>query len=536
MRLRIPNRRPARPSSRGVALALAALFALSAAVAEAQGDLAWEFTYDSPAHHEDAPTAVAIDSERHTIVGGTSFSFATGDDFTIVKIDPAGQLLWERHFSRPGAYDTLSELLLTPDDGVIAVGRSQGLVDDVFALLRYDADGTLLWSHTVAYEFSAASSSPPQLALSTNGTIAVGVTDADDFHVFTFDADGTPLWDDLYAEPGNFEALDDLAIDSAGRVYAAGSGGGLLGGVLVKFTATGGIEWVRSTPGDFAFDIGESRVALDGTESPIAVHSLQTSCGPEARAVRFDPAGNLTWETSYPGAALCAQLQFDAIAVSPDGTTWITGSGGHPGLDDFADAVTVRQQGGVVDPALPWDQDDAIDRGRSIALDERGGAAVVVTHLFGASTPNSTLIRYHADGTVDWSELLAPGPGQVNVVMTEVAARAGRVVAVGQSVIGGQNDIIVRAVDSDAPFLRGDCTGDDQIDVGDAIAALSFLFQTGAPSCESACDANDDGLFDISDPIALLSHLFIVGTPLPAPFPACGPEPTPDALTCASGC
>jgi len=85
-------------------------------------------------------------------------------------------------------------------------------------------------------------------------------------------------------------------------------------------------------------------------------------------------------------------------------------------------------------------------------------------------------------------------------------------------------------------FRRGDCNGDSGIDIGDAITVLGILFSGGAPpGCPDACDANDDGGNDIADAIALLASLFGSPTvPLPAPYPACGNDPTPDALGCAS--
>lgn len=83
-------------------------------------------------------------------------------------------------------------------------------------------------------------------------------------------------------------------------------------------------------------------------------------------------------------------------------------------------------------------------------------------------------------------------------------------------------------------FVRGDCNVDGVLDIGDAVSALAFLFVTGEPACDSACDANDDEMFDISDAIFSLSHLFTSGPPPAAPFPDCGSDPTAGALTCSS--
>jgi hypothetical protein len=82
-------------------------------------------------------------------------------------------------------------------------------------------------------------------------------------------------------------------------------------------------------------------------------------------------------------------------------------------------------------------------------------------------------------------------------------------------------------------FLRGDSSGDGNVDISDAMYSLSYLFISGvAPSCQGAADANDDGSINIADPIAILFHLFSNAGPLPMPFQVCGQDPTPDQLGC----
>ena len=83
-------------------------------------------------------------------------------------------------------------------------------------------------------------------------------------------------------------------------------------------------------------------------------------------------------------------------------------------------------------------------------------------------------------------------------------------------------------------FRRGDANADGKLDISDAIFVLAFLFGNGkAPGCADAADANDDGRLDIADTIAVLGYLFTAAVPLPAPFGACGADPTGDALDCA---
>lgn len=122
-------------------------------------------------------------------------------------------------------------------------------------------------------------------------------------------------------------------------------------------------------------------------------------------------------------------------------------------------------------------------------------------------------------------------------------------VLAGQAIllrVGGWNDIegdgelAVSCLPLVANFVRGQCNSDAAFDISDAIFLVNYLFQgAGAPTCEDACDANDDGQLNIADIVSLLTGLF--GQPaMPLPPPnACGPDPTPTAaIDCASfpGC
>ncbi len=84
------------------------------------------------------------------------------------------------------------------------------------------------------------------------------------------------------------------------------------------------------------------------------------------------------------------------------------------------------------------------------------------------------------------------------------------------------------------PFVRGDCNGDASGDIGDAIHSLDVLFGGGFSACDDACDFNDDGSTNIADPIYYLAHLFESAPPPPAPNPACGTDPTIDAIDCTT--
>jgi hypothetical protein len=84
-------------------------------------------------------------------------------------------------------------------------------------------------------------------------------------------------------------------------------------------------------------------------------------------------------------------------------------------------------------------------------------------------------------------------------------------------------------------FLRGDVNIDGNLDISDPVSVLQMLFNGSAVGCDDAADANDDGMLNIADAVAVLSSLFGGTGSLPEPN-VCGPDPTADALECATGC
>ena len=82
-------------------------------------------------------------------------------------------------------------------------------------------------------------------------------------------------------------------------------------------------------------------------------------------------------------------------------------------------------------------------------------------------------------------------------------------------------------------FVRGDVNEDQSIDLGDAMAALGWLFGQGTIPCRDAADVDDSGVIDLADPVRILTYLFESAAPPPPPEMAePAPDPTIDLLDC----
>lgn len=88
-------------------------------------------------------------------------------------------------------------------------------------------------------------------------------------------------------------------------------------------------------------------------------------------------------------------------------------------------------------------------------------------------------------------------------------------------------------IDNRPVFVRGDANMDRRVDKSDAIVLALYVFNMWSnPVCLAALDVDDDTRINLADAIYLLSYLFVAGSPIPAPFPLAGIDPTPPYLPC----
>ncbi|MFN0060482.1 MAG: hypothetical protein ACKVX7_18650 [Planctomycetota bacterium] len=82
-------------------------------------------------------------------------------------------------------------------------------------------------------------------------------------------------------------------------------------------------------------------------------------------------------------------------------------------------------------------------------------------------------------------------------------------------------------------FVRGDANSDGTLDIGDALASLTYVVQGAIlPPCLDAVDYDDSGALDIADAIQTLTYLFSGGSAPAAPYPSCGADAFGDAISC----
>jgi len=188
---------------------------------DASGNLVWQRTWGGP--REDAGTAIAAAPEGGVYVAGVTQSFGSlfGPAAFLLKFTGDGALEWERTWQAPGG-TVLEDMEVSADGTVYLVGNT----DFNRFLAKFTAGGDLVWdrsfmapglmAHTAV--FRGIGTAPD------GGVVAVGSwmpTFDQDVLIVRFSADGTILWTRDWGGDSHEEGIDAV-VGADGTIYVAG--------------------------------------------------------------------------------------------------------------------------------------------------------------------------------------------------------------------------------------------------------------------------------------------------------------------------
>lgn len=226
---------------------------------DAFGELVWQRTFGGSQEDRFRGIAATAD-EGFLLVGAIRSGEAQDADGWLIKLDEAGEQLWERRLRGPGD-DALFNVAAAPDGGVVGVGHLKEVDGTGYDLwvLRVDRSGKLTREHRIDHQlFQAGTAVTP----SSDGHVLVaGVTSDDAFR-------GDDDW--------------ILRIDDSGRVI-----------------------WERRFGGPH---VESARAMVPGREDTYTIIAPTQSRGAESTGLwllEMEGHGRLVWERTYlPGRAL----------------------------------------------------------------------------------------------------------------------------------------------------------------------------------------------------------------------------------------
>ncbi|MCH8275038.1 MAG: SBBP repeat-containing protein [Armatimonadetes bacterium] len=362
----------------------------------AQIGQSWVSRYNWTADRDDVAFAVTVDAAGNVYVTGQSVWhwWLGGTDYATVKYDPAGNELWSRRYS-----------------GTVNARFNNAWNIDVDGAGNVYVTGTSLGDNT-------------------------GL----DIATIKYDTDGVELWVRRYngAENGD-EWAGGQALDGTGNVYVTGrTWGGASGNdvITVKYAPDGTVLWERIYDGPAGRGDAGWGLTVD-VAGNICVVGEARAPNRDVLVLKYDPAGNLLWDSIFNGPGNRIDFGQD-IAADALGNLYVVGVS-HGGGTDF-DYVTLKF---APDGTPLWERRfdgpaSGIDFGRRIVLDGAGNVVVSGSSWDPVTNQDGAIVKYDADGNLMWERRFTGAGGSTDDIALGLGADAlGNVYLTGAVDLGG---------------------------------------------------------------------------------------------------
>lgn len=502
------------------------LLTLVTVPALAHVDTAWVRRYDGEAGADDIAIDVAVGNSDTVYVTGRSYRTLLNRDFATIKYDPDGDSVWVNLYNGPyDGFDDAYDVTVDLYGYVYVTGESAGDAGQMpgdWATLKYKPDGDTVWTR----RWHVADERAYAIAVDGDGNVYVtgGCRETtSDLWTAKYSATGDSLWMTGYDGPE--EQSEDrpahraMVTDDSGYIYVTGQCNGLSGAggepargdyVTVKYRPNGEIAWTKtySGPGDsidFATDI-----ALDGSGNIyVTGYSFGNGTGKDYATIKYRPSGDTAWLRRHNGPG---DGDDAAHAIAVDGSYNVYVTGNHYDPRKRNDYATIKYDSGGTPLWTKTYHAGEDDRANDIVVDGGGNVYVTGTSYSNQTDYDYATIRYNPDGTEAWVERYDGPAGGEDFAEAIALEDSNHIHVTGWSDGGFDYDY---ATINYVQFLCGDASGNGQIDQGDIVYLLNYLYQQGSPPDPiQAGDCNMDGIVDQGDVVYLLNYLYYEG---PAP-------------------
>lgn len=326
---------------------------------DTSGHVEWAKTYGSYWYPERAHDVRETSDGGFILVAGTSgFTSEAQYGLWILKLDPYGDIQWEKVYETPGSDDNLGywgkEFSIEEvEGGYIVAGNAWKSWDQrelELWVLKLDTAGEILWEKTY-YEEAGNSYGNVVRATSDRGYVIAGVKSSPgealgqarnwDMWLIKLAEDGQVQWEKRYGTEYDDYAYD-LQETSDGGFVLAGSTLSTSSAWVLKLDSLGNIQWQKAYGAyDSEYYGGDGHSIKETADGGYILAGVLTSrtSGDDIWVVKLDHLGEVEWERTYGGSGIDVAYWLDTI---PNGgyvvagfTTSFRSEPGHRQYDAF---------------------------------------------------------------------------------------------------------------------------------------------------------------------------------------------------------
>ncbi|MCI0550633.1 MAG: SBBP repeat-containing protein, partial [Anaerolineae bacterium] len=220
---------------------------------DAFGNKLWE------AHYEQfgLVTGIAVNKNGEVYITGIGRGQQTDTDIVTIKYDRNGVEQWIRHYDGyDSGIDRADALAIDRNGNVYVTGTSNrsndinDLATNDYTTLKYDPDGVLVWVRhydgQAGDDYDVSSIKVDEWENVCIAGVSISPNGDFDYVTIKYDKLGTALWMARYEGPEHSRDWPtDLAIDHSGNIYVTGTS------ATIKYNSSGEQQWVAEQGGTF---------------------------------------------------------------------------------------------------------------------------------------------------------------------------------------------------------------------------------------------------------------------------------------------
>jgi uncharacterized delta-60 repeat protein len=393
---------------------------------DAIGVQQWVARYNGSKNSYDYAVDLAIDAAGNIYVTGSSEAIGTGQDYTTIKYNAAGQEQWVARYNKEGnSNDAVSGITIDAAGNAYITGSSETANGHDYVTIKYNNAGNREW---MAHYDGSAHDDDVAAAVAVDEAGNVYVTGSSneagtgglalDYTTIKYNAAGIQQWVAHYNGPGySRDIASALVIDRLGNVYVTGSTAGLhpeKGYFLtedyatVKYNADGTEQWVAKYDGprsEYQFD-GATAIAVDGVGN---VYVTGRSEPNSYATVKYNANGLQQWIARYDaGAGYPAPV---GLLLDGKGNLYLAGAEHREEQRRFDYAVIKYNTNGVQQwVAHPVGLKNTHNLPAAMALDISGNVYVTGRAYDANTTYDYATVKYNPHGVEQWA-VRYNGPG-----------------------------------------------------------------------------------------------------------------------------
>ncbi|MEW6367844.1 MAG: CARDB domain-containing protein [Acidobacteriota bacterium] len=366
----------------------------------------WARAIGEPGIIEESAVGVCPTTDGGYVCLGSCIGGGTPMDLLVFKLDASGNTAWQKILSGSG-YEYPYGISRTSDGGFLCAGWSSsppGAQTDAW-ILKLDSAGNVVWQRM----YGTGKSNDyitSVIQARDGGFFFAGYTENrwatdKDLWVGRLSSTGDMVWEKTWG--GSSYEYGESAIQiRAGDYVVAGwtrsFGAGSIDGFVIRFAESGSIVWQKTygAPGDNKLQC----ITETHTGDLVACGSTYPAgATPDAWVLKLDLAGNIIWQKAYSGPSSDYAFALSATADGGLGLIGTTQSYGV-GLYDFW-ALKLSSDGAIIwqrTYGLPNDE-----QARGVWLDDGPVMAGESRWRTGSVTRDAFIVKAGADGRIDSS-------------------------------------------------------------------------------------------------------------------------------------